>query len=60
MISTMTALSLNDPFNELVKRTLPDKQALTENNDSIQQEMIDESAKSPEFFQDNKPPEKAE
>ena len=56
----MTALSLNDPFNELVKRTLPEKQALTENNDSIQQEMIDESAKSPEFFQDNKPPEKAE
>ena len=40
--------------------TLSEKQALTENNNSMQQEMVDESAKSPDCFQDNKPSEKAE
>ena len=39
--------------------TLSEKQALTENNNSMQQEMVDESAKSPDCFQDNKPSEKA-
>ena len=39
--------------------TLSEKQALTENNNSMQQEMVDESAKSPDFFQVNKPSEKA-
>ena len=38
--------------------TLSKQQALTENSDSIQQEMIDRSAKSPDFFQDNKPSER--
>ena len=48
---------INDQFNELVKVALSEQQALTENSDSIQQEMIDESAKSPDFFQNNKPSE---
>ena len=39
--------------------TLSEKQALTENNNSMQQEMVDESAKSPDCLQDNKPSEKA-
>ena len=38
--------------------TLSEQQALTENSDSIQQEMIDGSAKGPDFFQDNKPSER--
>ena len=38
--------------------TLSDKQALTENSGSIQQEMTSWSAKSPDFFQDNKPSER--
>ena len=33
--------SINDQFNELVKVTLSEQQALTENSDSIQKEMID-------------------
>ena len=54
--------NLNDEFNKLVKVKLLEKQVLTEkeNKDSIQQEMIDESTKSLNFFQENKPPEKAE
>ena len=58
----MTMFNLNDEFNKLVKVTLLEKQVLTEkeNKDSIQQEMIDESTKSLNFFQENKPPEKAE
>ena len=51
----MTTFSINDQFNELVKVTLSEQQALTENSDSVQQEMIDGSAKIPDFFQDNKP-----
>ena len=52
----MTACNINDQFNELVKVTLSKKQQLTErtDKDNIQQEMIDESVKSPDFFQDNK------
>ena len=54
----MTKLSINDQFNELVKVTLLEQRALAENSNSIQQEMIDGSAKSPNFFQDNKPSER--
>ena len=32
-----------------------EQQALTENSDNVQQKVIDGSAKSPDFFQDNKP-----
>ena len=48
---------LNDQFNELVKVTIEEKQALTENSNNkndIQLEVMDESAKSPNFFCDNK------
>ena len=48
--------NLNDQFNELVKVTLQEKQALTENSNNkndIQLEVMDESAKSPNFFCDN-------
>ena len=38
--------------------TLWDKQALTENSGSVQQEMTGRSAKSPDFLQDNKPSER--
>ena len=54
----MTTFSLNDQFNELLKVTLSEQQAVTENGDSIQQEMIDGSAKNPDFFQGNKPSER--
>ena len=54
----MTTFSINDQFNELVKVTLSEKQALTKNSDSIKQEMTDGSAKRPNFFQDNKPSER--
>ena len=58
MISTTTTFSINDQFNELSKVTLLEQQTLTENSDSIQQEMIERSAKSPDFFHDNKPSER--
>ena len=54
----MTTFNINDQFNELVKVTLSQKQALTENRDSIQQEMMNGLSKSPDFFQDNKPSER--
>ena len=53
----MTTFSIGDQFNELVKVTLPEKQALTEQTDN-NVEMINESPKSQDFFQDNKPPGK--
>ena len=56
----MTTFSIYDQLNELVKVTLSQKQALTKNSDSIQQEMTDRSAKSPDFSQDNNPSEKSE
>ena len=49
--------SVKEQFNELVKITLVEKQQLTENDnneDNLQPELMDESAKSPDFFQDNK------
>ena len=48
----MTTFSLNDQFN-LVKVTLAEQQSLTE-TDNIKQEVMDESAKSPDFFQNSK------
>ena len=53
----MTTFSTGDKFNELVKVTLSEKQALMEQTDN-NVEMIDESAKSQDFFQDNKPSER--
>ena len=50
----MTTFSTNNQFNELVKVILSEQQTLAENSDSIQQEMIDRSAKCPDFFQNNK------
>ena len=37
---------LNDQFNKLVKVTLKEKQALTDDKNDIQVEVMDESAKS--------------
>ena len=45
--------TLNDQFNELVKVTLEKKQALMDNKSNIQLEVMDESAKSPNFVRDN-------
>ena len=53
----MTTFSIGNKFNELVKVTLSEKQALMEQtNNNV--EIMDESAKSHNFFQDNKPSEK--
>ena len=53
--------SLNQQFEKLVKTTLTETQMITDNsNDKINTDnnekitVIDESAKSPDFFQDNK------
>ena len=48
----MATFNLNDQFN-LVKVTLAEQQSLTE-TDNIKQEVMDESAKSPDFFQNSK------
>ena len=53
----MTTFSIGDKFSELVKVTLSEKQALLEKTDN-NIEMIDESAKSQDSFQDNKPSER--
>ena len=60
----MTFFSLNQEFDELVKVTLAEKQQILDNsnNDNNENEnkpdMTDGSAKSPDFFQDNKPSNK--
>ena len=53
--------SLNQQFEKLVKTTLTETQMITDNsNDKINTDnneeitVIDESARSPDFFQDNK------
>ena len=53
--------SLNQHFEKLVKTTLTETQMITDNsNDNINTDnneeitVIDESARSPDFFQDNK------
>ena len=55
----MTFFSLNQEFDELVKTTLAEKQLISNDNDNNKEtntpEMTDESAKSPDFFQSNKP-----
>ena len=53
----MTAFSITDQFNELVQVTLSEKQALTEQTDN-NIDMINKSAKSQDFFQNNKPSER--
>ena len=57
MILKMTAFSITDQFNELVQVTLSEKQALTEQTDN-NVDMINKSAKSQDFFQNNKPSER--
>ena len=52
--------ALNDQFNELVKLVLEEKQALTDNKNYIQLEVMDESAKSPDFFYDKNNSNKTE
>ena len=53
----MTSLSVGEQFNELVKVTLSEKQAMTDQTDNNVQ-TIDKSAKSQDLFQDNNPPGK--
>ena len=53
----MTSIGIGNQFNELVKVTLSEKQAMTDQTDNNVQ-MIDESAKSQDFFQDNNQPGK--
>ena len=56
-LSDFNNAALNDQFNELVKVTLEEKKVLTENDkdlNNVQMEVMDESAKSPDFFQGNK------
>ena len=54
----MATFIINNQINKLVKVTLLEQQALAENSGSIQQEMIEGLAKSPDFFQNNKSLEK--
>ena len=55
----MTAFNINSPFNDLVTVTSSEQQTLTENTDNIRQEVMDESEKSQDSFQNNKPSEKS-
>ena len=52
----MTEFGITENFGELAKATLSEKKALTEETGN-NVEMIDESAKSQDFFQKNKPSE---
>ena len=52
----MTTFTINNQFNDLVKVTLAEQHTLEE-IDNIQQEVMDGSAKSPNFLQNNKLPE---
>ena len=62
----MTSFSLNQELDELVKVTLAEKQQILDNNNNNNNnnenenkpDMTDGSAKSPDFFQDNKPSNK--
>ena len=53
----MTMFTVGDKFNELVEVTLLHKQALKKQRGN-NVDIIDESAKSQDFFQDNKPSER--
>ena len=55
----MTVFNINSPFNDLVTVTSSEQQTLTENTDNIQQEVMDESEKSQDSFQNNKPSERS-
>ena len=57
MILKMTSFNLWEQFKELVKVTFSEKQRMIDQNNSNVQ-LIDESAKSQDFFQDNNPPGK--
>ena len=50
----MTLFNVGEQFNELVKVTHSEKQMMTDPTDNTVQ-LIDESAKSQDFFQDNNP-----
>ena len=53
----MTLFNVGEQFNELVKVTHSEKQMMTDpTNNNVQ--LIDESAESQDFFQDNNPPGK--
>ena len=60
----MISISLNQEFDALVKATLAEEQLISNDsqNDSdkenIPPEITDESVKSPNFFQNNKPSDK--
>ena len=62
----MTSFSLNQELGELVKVTLAEKQQILDDNNNNNNnnenenkpDMTDGSAKSPDFFQDNKPSNK--
>ena len=63
----MTSFSLSQEFEKLVKATLTEKQLISNNNNnnnnnnkSKYKDMTDGSAKSPDFFQDNKSIKKPE
>ena len=45
--------NLNDQFNELLRVEVKEKQALTDNKNDIQLEVMDKSAKAPILFHDN-------
>ena len=48
----MTTYNLNNYFEELVKETLEEKKQMEQNDDTVT--MIDESAKTQDFFQNNR------
>ena len=50
----MTTFSIDNQFNKLVNVTLLEQQALAENSDSIQDKLIDGSAKILDFLDNNK------
>ena len=60
----MTSINLNQEFDALVKATLAEKQLISNDNknnnnkENNQPEITEESAKSPDFFQSNKPSNK--
>ena len=61
VISTRTTYSPNEQFDELVKVTLAEKQLLEESNkEKISPDVMDGSAKSPNFFLNNKPLKRSE
>ena len=53
----MAMFNIGDQFNELVKVTLTEKQVLREQTDH-NIEVMDQSAKSQNFFRNNKPSER--